>query len=91
MVLIARLAYPLSLVGRLSAMWACALLRMCRTQVCGRGNGEVAADEGRNDLDGAHGRVRLGAEDGCDGVAEVEIAVVGILELLDGEHAARAC
>jgi hypothetical protein len=54
------------------------------------GDGEVAADEGRDDFDEAFGDIGLAFEDGADGVAEVQVAVVGILEFLDGEVPARS-
>jgi hypothetical protein len=64
------------------------LVRMMRAQVRGGGHREVAIDEGGHDLDHAHGRVRLASEDGLDRVAEVEVAVVCILEFVHGKVAA---
>lgn len=48
-------------------------------------DGEVAGDEGRHNFDNALGGVGLALEYGANRVADIEIAVVRILELLDSE------
>jgi hypothetical protein len=56
---------------------------MAWAEVGGGRDREVAVDEGRHDLDYVHAAVCLALEDGADSVTEVQVAVVGILELLD--------
>jgi len=58
---------------------------MGRAQARRGRHGEVAVEEGRHDLDQAQGGVCLAFVDGADRVGHEQVAVVGVLELLDGE------
>jgi hypothetical protein len=74
-----------------SLQLAAALLCVGWAQTGGGRYGEVAVEEGRHDLDHAHRRIRLALEDGADRVCHEEVAVVGILELLDGKVSGLLC
>jgi hypothetical protein len=61
------------------------LLSIGRSEIRSKGNGEVAVDEAGDNFDRAPCQVGLALVDGTNGVAQVEIAVVCILQFLNGE------
>ena len=75
-----------SLVRAFVGIVANPLLRARRPQHRARHDRRLAVDEVRDDLDEAHLEVGLALEDGSDRVRHVEVAVVGVLELLDAER-----